>query len=35
VGLEANPTIGIEVVNRFRAGADAGSFSDVQEIDID
>ena len=26
--------IGIEIVNRYQNGADAGSFSDVQEIDI-
>jgi hypothetical protein len=26
--------IGMEVVKRFRSGADVGSFPDVQEIDI-
>ena len=29
-----NLAIGMEVVNRCRAGANAGSFSDVQGIDI-
>jgi hypothetical protein len=28
-------TIGMEVVKRFRSGAHRGSFSNVEEIDID